>query len=192
MKQTHWSPVPGYEGHYEVSRDGLVRSLSRRGFDGRSVKEKYLALRPSGIGYLAVHLRKDNTHKYLYVHRAVAEAFIENPLHRPEVNHKNGVKTDNRVENLEWATRSEQELHKYQVLGYSGTNLGKSGAKNYASIKVVAVNIDDGTLLSFESMSLAAASLSLSDGEISRCVRGLAKRVGRYKFSRAAQETTHA
>lgn len=68
-------------------------------------------------GYLRVCLCKDNVKETKTVHRLVADAFIQNPERKPEVNHKNGIRTDNTVENLEWVSRSENELHAYRVLG---------------------------------------------------------------------------
>lgn len=102
-----WKPVVGYEGYYEVSNYGRVKRLetrvnSNRG--GRAVREKILKQIITKYGYLTVHLCVDNKRAKKKVHRLVAEAFIPNPLNLPCVNHKNEIKTDNFVENLEWCT----------------------------------------------------------------------------------------
>lgn len=106
-----WKPVKDYEGLYEVSNMGRVKSLNREFLCSngqiKKNKEKILTPRDNGRGYLNVHLTKDGCHKHLYVHRLVAEAFIPNPENKKEIDHINTIKTDNRVENLRWVTRYE-------------------------------------------------------------------------------------
>ena len=97
--------VVGYEGIYVI--DGLrVISL-------KFGKEKELKPVKSSKGYLIVCLCKDGKVKNYYVHRLIAEAYIPNPDNKPYINHKNGNKTDNRIENLEWVTSSENNKHAY-------------------------------------------------------------------------------
>lgn len=99
-----WRPVVGYEGLYEVSNKGVVRSLDRtinnHPYPGKVLAIKYLK------GYAAVHLC-DYQHrvKHKTIHRIVAEAFIPNPNNLPEVNHKDENQKNNSVENLEWCTQ---------------------------------------------------------------------------------------
>lgn len=114
MKKEEWKPVVGYEGLYEVSSYGKVRSLNFR----RTKKCSELAQFNSG-GYKMVHLTKNGIMASPKVHRLVAQAFIPNPENKPEVNHENGDKTKNTVDNLSWVTRGENQQHKYQILKIS-------------------------------------------------------------------------
>jgi hypothetical protein len=114
-----WKDVSGYEGKYQVSDFGRVKSLariveSRKGIFGNK-KEIFLKPSKNRKGYLNVKLCKKSdgvcSEKSVIIHRLVANEFLENTLNKPQVNHKNGIKDDNRVENLEWATGSENVIH---------------------------------------------------------------------------------
>ena len=94
--------IRGFESYYAVNESGEVWSLRY----GRK-----LSPRDNGTGYFHVHFCIKRRHSMRYVHRIVAEAFIDNPSSRKEVNHKNGLRGDNRVENLEWVTREENMQH---------------------------------------------------------------------------------
>lgn len=97
-----WKSVEGYDGLYEVSSFGRVKSLS----NDKSRKEKILKPASNGCGYLNVNLHNEGKNKNFLVHRLVASAFLENPGNFPEVNHKDEDKKNNSVDNLEWCTRA--------------------------------------------------------------------------------------
>lgn len=121
-----WKSIPQFEGHYQVSDEGRVRSLDKtvntaiRHNQSVLKRGKVLKCNLKRNGYYSVDLCVKNTKKTISVHRIVASTFIENPLAKSQVNHKNGVKTDNRVSNLEWATRSENQQHRFTQLGQTG------------------------------------------------------------------------
>lgn len=100
-----WKDVVGFEGLYQVSNLARIKVVGK----------EYIMIqnndKPNFMGYNLVTLKKNNTRKTIRVHRLVAIAFIPNPENKPQVNHINAIKTDNRVENLEWATASENSIH---------------------------------------------------------------------------------
>lgn len=104
-----WADVKGYEGLYQVSVDGEMKSLERISPQGHLLKESIMKPWKTKKGYLTVCLCKDGKYKHHRVHRLVAQAFIPNddPKHKTQINHINEDKTDNRVENLEWVTPKE-------------------------------------------------------------------------------------
>lgn len=97
-----WKPIENFDG-YEVSSQGDIRSLNYR----RTGKTKKLRLSADNHGYSTVVLCTNGKRNYFKVHRLVATAYVPNPQNKPQVNHKNEVKSDNRFENLEWATAKE-------------------------------------------------------------------------------------
>jgi hypothetical protein len=125
-----WHPCAGYETHYEVSNLGNVRSIERmvnnRLHNGlRKSPQKLLKAGKSKAGYFIVSFCVDGVKSNQTVHRLVARAFIPNESNKPQVNHKDGNKLNNHVDNLEWVTVSENGLHAYRVLGLSAWSKGK-------------------------------------------------------------------
>jgi hypothetical protein len=115
-----WKDIPGYEGLYQVSNLGNVKSCSRIRKGGRyncvrTYKEKQLKNIKNPYGYIYVQLYGENHTKKYFTHRLVALAFVLNPEKKPSVNHINGIKHDNRVENLEWVTHSENTIHAFKT-----------------------------------------------------------------------------
>lgn len=135
-----WKPVVGFESFYEVSNQGRMKVKARmkniRNGGKQPHPEKIMKLIIANTGYSVIGLwnGKGKSAKTATVHRLVAAAFIPNPEGKKEVNHKNGVRTDNRVENLEWATSSENALHKYQTLGYVCPTRHKGSANSQSKL----------------------------------------------------------
>ena len=110
-----WKPIKGYEGMYEVSSHGAVRSCERITADGKHLSTKILHGGCYPNGYEFVCLRKDGNNRNRMTHRLVAEAFIPNPDNLPVVNHIDGNKHNNNVTNLEWCTCSQNRKHAYDA-----------------------------------------------------------------------------
>lgn len=120
-----WKEIKGFENFYEVSNFGRIKSL----LYGR---EKILKLHVSGGKYYRAYLTKNGIqYKYL-IHRLVAFHFIPNPEHKPQVNHKNKVKENNCVSNLEWVTQIENMKHKKENIQKHDFSI----FKNYLSILI--------------------------------------------------------
>lgn len=117
-----WKDIKGWEGIYQVSNVGRVKSLKRF----LVKEERIMGLHDNGRGYLNVRLRKDSRGNVKYIHRLVAETFISNLENKQEVNHKNGDKSDNRVENLEWCSPEENREHAIRtgLMAFEGENNG--------------------------------------------------------------------
>lgn len=127
-----WKDVKGYEGVYQVSNLGNVKSLDRevnsRYGGKRKVEGVLLKFLPDKDNYSRVNLKKNQKGKTILVHRLVAAAFIDNKENKPQVNHINGIKNDNNVENIEWVTLSENRRHAYDTGLQNGIN--RRGEKN--------------------------------------------------------------
>jgi hypothetical protein len=102
-----WKDIAGFEGLYQVSNLGNVKRL----FSKRVLKERLIGRNIDRYGYVKRVLSKDGKMYFFTEHRLVAMSFINNPNNKATVNHKNGIKTDNRVENLEWCTNEENMKH---------------------------------------------------------------------------------
>lgn len=165
-----WRDIKGYEGKYQVSNLGRVKSLHYN----RSDKEKVLLPRTK-TRYQYVVLSKNNKVAHKYIHRLVAEYFVPNPDNKPYVNHKDGNKHNNNAENLEWMTPLENNLHAYHVLGkhpMHGFKFDKS--KNSKPVEQWYVS-EEGykyKLATYANISIAAIINNLHSTSIVQCCKG--------------------
>lgn len=118
MVDEEWKEIKNYEGYYQISNFGRVKSLYRivSGCDGRNtrIKGRILKLATDTKGYNFISLQKHHKTKKCKVHRLVGIYFINNPFNKPFINHIDGIKTNNHEDNLEWVTAHENQLHAYK------------------------------------------------------------------------------
>ena len=161
-----WRDVVGYEGLYQVSSEGRVKSLERKFINKigreRYVKECFLKPGADRGGYLRVGLCDGEKRKTFKVHRLVCEAFHENPDNKPQVNHINEIKTDNRASNLEWATARENSN-----FGTRNERLGKAQSK-----PVGQYTLDGDLIKAWQSTNEVQRQTGFSQGNISLAANG--------------------
>jgi len=178
-----WKDVIGYEGCYSVSNLGRVKSLKRKvnslhGINTRTVNERIIAQRTTMHGYMSVALRKYGKDKTLTVHRLIAIAFLNNPDDKPEVNHLDGNKKNNKLYNLEWVTKSENIKHAFRTGLQSLEKLKQSGIKASLGNRkpITQYDKDMNVIRVFESCKDAAEATNIPHTNISQVCNGKCKR----------------
>lgn len=169
-----WRPINNYDHLYEVSSIGRIRN-KRRGHICKPFRRKYLAVGLSKKGSVKIHS----------VHRLVAIAFIPNPENKPTVNHVNGDKFNNHINNLEWATFSEQQKHSIKA-GLRNPMLnpmkGKYGFNHNRSKAVSSIDSNGNVLGVYGSTREAARALGLTQTSVSKCCRDQLKQTKGFQF----------
>lgn len=178
-----WRDIKGYEGIYQVSNLGRVKSLDRKIRHSKSkflnVKGKVLKPKIGTSGYLEVDLRQNGKHQHCRIHRLVAQAFIPNPNNFPIVNHKDENKLNANVNNLEWCNS------KYN--SNWGTAIERT--VNKKSIKIIQIDKDSNKIINvFASSAEAARKTGIGQGHISSCCTGKRKTTGGYRWKYAEDE----
>lgn len=147
----NWKDIVGYEGLYQISDKGNVRRVVKDGYRTLKPYDKWL--------YLSVDLSKNREHKRQNIHRLVALHFIPNPRMCPEVNHKDGNKHNNCVENLEWVTKRENQNHSETVLKHY--MFGKPPKR----VKMIDIE-NDKVIQEFDSISEAGRYIQVSQDKV--------------------------
>lgn len=182
-----WKSIKGFENLYEVSNLGNVRSLDRVVSHERfgTYKRKGNLLKQAfDKGYLFVRLYNETENKIIRTHRLVAETFITNPEKKRTVNHINGIKSDNRVCNLEWNTYSENLKHSFRILNrkVSKTGLGRSGILHPRSKAVIQFDLNMNLIAEFNGILEASRNTGIKRTTIGGCCNGDYKTAGGYKW----------
>ena len=196
MQEEVWKPIKGWEGFYQVSNLGRVKSIDRfvkRGEKKMHVKELVLKNTLDSKGYYMVALcdMERGVNKKVPIHRIVAEAFIENPSNKPQIDHINTVKTDNRVENLRWVTCKENAnnpitLERVRVNGHGAVvakknmETRKKHKKYNAPMEVFQYSIEGDFISSYESIAEAERVTGIQN--IKKVVHGKRVTAGGYKW----------
>lgn len=179
-----WAPFPEYEGIYEVSDDGSVRSVDRVDCRGRRLKGITLSLTTDREGYKKIRLFKLGKGKNFSVHRMVAISFIGITPDKPMVNHINGLKGDNRVENLEWCDGSWNIQHAVLTgLKKPSPNTVAGGVNSNYKGDILATNISSGEVVRIVG-TVDALAKGFTPESICRCLSGKLKTHRGFSFVR--------
>lgn len=183
--QEIWKSIEGYEGKYEISNLGRVKSLEDRNGHPR---EMILKPRISKNGYLYLNLWRNSIGKAKKIHRMVANAFCPKNDNPQCVNHINGVKTDNRAENLEWCSYSYNIKHAVKhglitpTIGEKDGMYGVHGKEHPSSKPVIQYDLQGNYIREWENAVEAGKVLNLGAGGIQRCARGERKSAFGYRW----------
>ena len=176
-----WKDIKGYEGLYQVSNLGRVKSLKREiknQYNKYIIKEKIITSFDNGKGYLRLYLYKNGISKNYYIHRLVAEAFIPNPNNYMEINHKSGIKTENFVNNLEWCNRKQNMEHAYK----NKLKINKKGIENNKSVKIKQIDKNNNQINIFYGIREAERKTNINHTNIILCCKGKRKYAGGFKW----------
>lgn len=171
-----WKDIKGYKGIYQVSNLGNVKSLPRK-TNNQYYKGSYLK-QYIYKGYLKLQLTKHSKSKWFLVHRLVAQAFIPNPENKPQVNHIDGNKLNNSINNLEWVTNSENQIHSYRILKNIPSMKNHFGSNHVAAKAIYQFDKNNIFIKKWSSIIEATKTLNICACNITDCAKGNRKTAG--------------
>lgn len=176
--QEIWKDIKDYEGLYQVSNFGNVKSLPRKTNNqyNKGIIMKQMIYR----GYSKVQLNKNGKIKWFAVHRLVAQAFLPNLDNKPQVNHIDGNKLNNNLSNLEWVTGSENQLHSYRILKNTPSMKNHYGSNHVASKIIYQFDKNNNFIKKWNSIIEATNELNICACNITDCAKGNRKSAGGY------------
>lgn len=175
-----WIAIEGFEGRYEISSMGRVKSVRRyvkNGKGQRVVPENIIYQDTLRTGYCQVHLYKDGRSYAKAVHRLVAMAFMAPVDGKPYINHIDGDKTNNRVDNLEWCTNNENQLHAIKIGAFWHTGEAHPRARPVMQLK------DGARVKVWNCINDAVRNLGISQSNIVACCTGRRKTAGGFQWN---------
>ena len=190
-----WVDIEGYEGYYQVSNMGRVRSVERTVWDNRgyykTVHEKILRTRKNGYGYVLITLNQAGKSKTYTVHRLVASAFLDNSDNLPEVNHKDEDKQNNCADNLEYCSRSYNNTYngRAKKAGKKASEKLKGRKQSEECIKkraeklskpIIGIDRVTGLIVEFQSAHEVERQLGIAQQSICACCKGKQKTAGNF------------
>lgn len=183
-----WKDIEGYEDLYQISSYGRIKSKDRiiQCSNNRNRRKYGQILKPfiSRSGYYAITLWNNKKFKLNYIHRLVASAFLENTYNKEQVNHIDGNKFNNRIDNLEWATRSENQKHSHRIGLISYETMYEMVKKMREKVIKKVYQIKDGKIIAeYESVVEAGKQFSkYACNNISTCALGKLKSAYGYQW----------
>jgi hypothetical protein len=194
-----WKDIEGYEGYYQVSNHGRIRSLDRyvQSKNKKTLKKGMIRkLQTSHKGYSTITLLKHGEYKTFQVHRLVAIAFIDNPNNKPQVNHIDCNKENNTPNNLEWATQDENMKHAVEnnIFKNFSEKQRKAVVKNQKHAtkarrrKVSQLTLDGEFIKQYKSIAQAEKETGTNNSKITMCCRGIRNQSNGYKWKYAETE----
>lgn len=179
MDGEEWKPIDGYDGAYMVSNLGRFKSIAGKKRKWK-IKHQYI----DHGGYLEIYLYKNNIKRNHKAHREVGVHWVDNPNSLKEINHKKGIKTDNRATELEWSTRVDNMLHAYATgLRISSRSmLGKFGRDHNRSKPIRQLDMSGNTLKIFGGSKEAAREMNTSSTSIYRALKKITESCCGFKW----------
>lgn len=171
-----WKEV--FDGKYQVSNKGRVKSMNYK----CTGKVRILKMTKDHKGYNRLTMRVNGKPKTIKAHRLVAQAFIPNPENKPQVNHMDGNKTNNLVQNLEWVTNYENAQHALKTGLYIPTNSGKKYEEVSQARAIIMIDLEGNFIKEYGCIKRAADENNIWQSNICRCLTGKRKTSGGYKW----------